>query len=91
MACRTYEPGEVSTLGETIYRERIQSSVEPAKRGSFVVIDIESGDYEVGTSDAAATRRLLNRRPDSVTYGIRVGHQASYSHVGRFRASQEDD
>ena len=45
MACRTYVPGEISIRGETIYRERIQSSVEPAKRGSFVVIDIESGDY----------------------------------------------
>ena len=86
MACRTSKPREVAMRGETIYRERIQSLVEPAKRGSFVVIDVESGDYEVGASDVEATRRLMDRRPDSVTYGICVGHRAAYSHVGGFRA-----
>ena len=91
MAGHTYEPGEVAIRGEAMYRERIRSLVEPATKGSFVVIDVESGEYEVGAGDAAATRKLLDRRPDAVTYAIRVGHRAAYNHVGGFRAPKAND
>ena len=91
MAGRAYEPGEVAARGEAIYRERIQSQLESVKKGNFVVIDIETGDYEIDAGDAAATRRLLNRRPAAVTYGVRVGHRAAYSHVGGFRMPSQDD
>ena len=47
MASQTYRRGEVSALGEAIYREKIRSRVEPQERGKFVVIDIETGDYEL--------------------------------------------
>ena len=60
-------------------------------KGNFVVIDVESGDYEIDAGDAVATRRLLDRRPTAVTYGIRIGHRAAYSHVGGFRVPTHDD
>lgn len=81
----TYEPGDIAALGEAIYRERIQPKLDPIEKGSFVVIDVETGDYEVDEGDAAATRRLLQRRPAAVTYGVRVAHRAAYSHAGGFR------
>ena len=85
MAGRAYEPGEIAARGEAIYRERVHPRVESMEKGCFVVIDVATGDYEIDVGDAAATRRLLNRRPDAVTYGVRVGHRAAYSHVGGFR------
>jgi hypothetical protein len=88
---RTYGPGEIAAQGEAIYREQIQSKVEPTEKGKFVVIDVETGDYEIDAGDAAATRRLLERRPSAVTYGVRVGHRAAYSHVGGFRNPKHDD
>ena len=91
MVNRDYEPGDIAARGEAIYREQIQPQVESAAKGSFVVIDIVSGDYEVGAGDASATRRLLDRRPEAVTYGVRVGHRAAYSHVGGFRTPVTDD
>ena len=91
MASRTYKPGEVAMLGEAIYRERIQPLVGTPKKGSFVVIDVESEDYELDAGDAVATRKLLDRRPEAVTYGIRVGYRAAYSHVGAFSEPNSDD
>ena len=85
MAIRTYSSGEIAARGEAIYREQIQSRVESVEKGNFVVIDVESGDFEIDAGDAVATRRLLDRRPTAVTYGIRIGHRAAYSHVGGFR------
>ncbi|MCY4530405.1 MAG: hypothetical protein OXD46_15420 [Chloroflexi bacterium] len=91
MADRGHKPGDIAARGEAIYRERIRPLVKSVAKGSFVVIDIESGDYEVGAGDASATRRLLDRRPGAVTYGVRVGHRAAYSHVGGFRTPVTDD
>ncbi|MYC35700.1 MAG: hypothetical protein F4X66_02120 [Chloroflexi bacterium] len=91
MPGRTYNPGEIAVRGEAIYRERIQQQVVTAKQGSFVVIDVETGDYEIDAGDPAATQRLLERRPYAVTYAIRVGHLAAYCHVGGFRVSGTDD
>ena len=90
MAVRDYKPGEVAARGEAIYREEIQPRVQPIEKGTFVVIDVETGDYEIDARDAAATRRLLQRRPSAVTYGVRVGHRAAYSHVGGFRTPEQD-
>ena len=91
MAARAYSSGEIAARGEAIYREQIQSRVESVEKGNFVVIDVESGDFEIDAGDAVATRRLLDRRPTAVTYGIRIGHRAAYSHVGGFRAPTHDN
>ena len=85
MASRAYEPGEIAARGESIYQEQVLPQVGPVEKGTFVVIDVESGDYEVDARDATPTRRLLKPRPEAVTYGVRVGYRAAYSHVGGFR------
>jgi hypothetical protein len=46
--------------------------------GQFVVVDVLSGDYEVAEDDAAACLRILERRPDALLYGIRVGQETAY-------------
>ena len=66
-------------------------SPDTLEPGSFVVIDVESGDYEVADGDAVATRRLLTRRPEAVTYAVRVGYRAAYSHTGGFRMPLRHD
>lgn len=91
MGHRDYGPGEITALGESIYKEQVQTRIGPVENGAFVVIDVETGDYEIDARDAAATRRLLNRRPDAVTYGVRAGHHAAYRHVGGFRMPEHRD
>lgn len=91
MAHRDYGPGEITALGESIYKEQIQDRIGSVEKGTFVVIDVETGDYEIDARDASATRRLLKRRPNAVTYGVRVGHRAAYSHLGGFRMPAHRD
>lgn len=83
MAGHTYSPEEITAQGEAIYREQIRSVVETTEKGKFVIIDIETGDYEIDTKDATATLKLLERRPDAVTYAVRVGYRAAYRIGGR--------
>ena len=90
VATRSHAPEEIVAKGEAIYRHHIQPNVAPLEKGRFVVIDVMSGDYEIDDGDAEATRRLLNRKPDAITYAVRVGYHAAYSHAGGFRTPSQD-
>ena len=84
-----YQPGEVASRGDAIYREQIKPKVGYLEKGTFVVIDIESGDYEIAPDDTTATVRLLGRRPSAVTWAVRIGYRAVYSHVGPWPPAQD--
>ena len=79
MPFEDYRPGQIGELGESIYREKIKPLVEPGETGKFVVIDVESGDYEIDEDALAASTRLRERRPSAVNYGIRIGYRVAYS------------
>ena len=69
---------EISALGKMIYRKKIRPLMTEADIGKFVVIDVDSGDYEIADRDLIATRRLKERKPDACSYAIRVGYSAAY-------------
>ena len=76
---------EVAAVGQKIY-ESIRAEMEANHWGELVVIDIHSGDYEVGEytglqSDVEISKRLLKRRPDAFTWAELVGSEKPYSPV----------
>ena len=73
-----YTPDEVAQHGEAIYERQIRARVGPEHQGQFVVIDIETGDYELDVDDLAATKRALAKRPGAMLYGLRIGFPAAY-------------
>lgn len=89
MPSNDYQLAEVSDRGEKIYREQIKSHLAPSEKGKFVIIDIESGDYEIAADIITAADRLWERRPDAVAYGVKVGYKAAL-HLGG-RHTLDDD
>jgi hypothetical protein len=69
---------EVGKRGEAIYIESLREQLEPEFDGQFIVIDVDSGDYEVDREDMAACLRLQARKPDALIWGTRVGRRAAY-------------
>ena len=47
MPYTNYLPEEVESRGEKIYEQQIRHKVEPEDKGKFIVIDIETGEYEI--------------------------------------------
>ena len=94
MSREDYTKKEICDRGEEIYQEQIKPLVEPQEKGKFVVIDIESGDYEIDREHLAAIRRLRERRPDSVRYTGRIGFPSAYRsisiRIGGRRQGQRD-
>ena len=78
MSQRTYSPEEIAARGEALYAETIRDTLNADDVGKFVVIDIETGDYEIDDDDLTATERVLARRPNALTYGLRIGYPAAY-------------
>lgn len=73
-----YTTEEVARRGRAIYEERLRSEIEATSLGKFVVIDVESGDFEMANEDLEASEKLLSRRPNAILYGTRVGEKAAY-------------
>ncbi len=73
-----YSPEEVDARGQAIYQQELREKVEAQHKGKFLVLDIETGRYEIDEDDLAATQRALAKRPDAVLYGLRIGHAAAY-------------
>ena len=81
---------DVVAAGRAIYT-KLQSRLEANDKGSFVVIDAVSGDYEVDPSPAAAKRRLKARHPGITTFTKRIGQPKSYKLVSFKLKSGNDD
>ena len=55
MVANKYTPGEISRRGKEIYQKKIKQLVEPQEKGKFIVIDVESDDYEVDDEATVAS------------------------------------
>jgi hypothetical protein len=72
-----YTKEEIAARGRAIYDQQIRPQVEPDQTGQFLIIDIETGDYEVDEDEFAASRRAHARHPDGAFFGMRVGYRSS--------------
>lgn len=78
---REYAPGEITALGERILEHDVYPTLPTAENGRFIVVDVESGDFEVSDTDVDATESLRRRRPDGAFYGVRVREGTAF-HLG---------
>ena len=68
-----YSKEEFRKRGEAIFARAIRLHVKGRNPRDFVVIDIETGDYEVDESEMTACERLRDRLPDAQIWLRRVG------------------
>lgn len=74
---------EIVRRGEALYRSRIREQLDlESDQGKFLVLDVETSDYEIDHSDVAALHRLRARRPEAPVYILRIGRAAAYQ-LGR--------
>lgn len=89
MPVAKYTPEEIAARGEAIYDRDIRSKVEATHDGKFLILDIETGEYEIDDKDITATKRALAKRPDAVLYGLRIGREAAYHFRSFFRVRRK--
>ena len=78
---------QIGQRGQALYDQQIRAQVEEDHRGKFLILDVNTGDYEIDAEDLTASERLLARRPDAALFGVRIGHRAAYRLVGMRQTS----
>jgi hypothetical protein len=65
---------EIVDRGQALYDQQIRQKVEPEHNGKFLVLDIETGDYEMDVDSRVAFDRADSKRPGAPFYFLRVGY-----------------
>ena len=82
---------DISSRGEEIYAE-LQPVLEPEFDRHFVVIHVDTGDYEVAKSASAATRGIRFRHPiDGRLFLRKIGNDPEHGLAARLFASELGD
>jgi hypothetical protein len=76
----TLSSEEVATQAEKLYEEQIRQAVEREENiGKMVIIDIETGDYEIDRTGLEAVSHLRQKNSNGSFFGIRIGYKVSAS------------
>ena len=68
---------QISSRGRAIYEQSLRDKIEAGNLGKFLIIDIETGDYEIDTDEFAASDRAHLKHPSGAFFGMRVGRRSS--------------
>jgi hypothetical protein len=73
-----YASAEIVQRGQTLYDQQIRAQVEPQHAGDFLILDVETGDYEIDAEDVQALQRAKAKHPDGAFYIVRIGAPTAY-------------
>ena len=76
MGHRRFSAREIGERAQAIYDREIRANVEPLHKGSFLVLDIESGKYEIGDDYIAIARKMQAEKPSSALFTFKIGSPA---------------
>jgi len=79
---RRYSHEEFAKRGNAIFERDIRPQIAGANDRDFVLIDIETGDYEIDADEMAASDRLLARHPMGQIWMRRVGSRCAHRFGG---------
>ena len=83
----SYTREEIVERGEALYNQQIREAVEAGNEGNFLVLDVETGAYEVDVDELAAVQRARAKNPDAVLYILRIGYATAYKIGGQVVSS----
>ncbi len=69
----TTNPELLASKGETLYATRIKALVEPAHIGQYMAIEVDSGDYFLGSTLVKAATKAQATYPDRCFHFIKIG------------------
>jgi hypothetical protein len=80
----------VAQRAKQLYENGIRQRVEVENNiGKMVIIDIESGDYEVDETGLQSARNLKAKNPNARLFGIRIGYKVAVAFGGTMEFSEK--
>lgn len=69
---------EIAERGEALFQRDIRPLLHAADQGKFLVLDVETGDYEIDRDELAALDRIRAKKPSAQLYVLRIGARTAY-------------
>ncbi len=67
-----------AALAKAYYDQHLRAIVEPEHHGKFLVLNVETGNYEIDRDELAAIKRAVAKDPDAHRFLFRVGYAAAH-------------
>ena len=80
---KSYTRDDIVPRGTEIYERDIKPLVEPEHIGKYLVIDIETGEWDMDVDPYAASLRAAKKKPGGLRLALRIGHSATGWFRGR--------
>ena len=74
----TLSPEEIGRRGQDYYDQLLRDKLEPEHRGEFLMLNIETGEYEMDKNERLAFERARTRWPSGVLCILRVGYRTAH-------------
>ena len=71
-----YTKEQIAMRGKAIYEQEIRAQLEPRRNGQYLVINVETGEYEIDEDERTVSQRAYARHPGAPLYGMRIGCEA---------------
>ena len=85
-----YSKEEFACRGDGIYEYTVRPQIKKSDEGKFVVIDIDTGGFEIDADELAASDRLLTRKSAAQMWVTRVGSRYARRFGPRYRSVSAD-
>ena len=73
-----YTSDEISRRGQILYDQKVRSKIADCEKGKFLVLDIETGEYEIDADEMTALQRAKTKHHDAALYMVRIGYSTAY-------------
>lgn len=74
-----YIEDETVRRGQMLYEQKISAATdEPENRGKMLVINVDTGEYEMDDDDVVAAKRAKARFGEAALFTMRIGYPAAY-------------
>lgn len=71
---------EIARRGKELYQRSVRHRVESEENiGKVVVLDIETGEYDIDEEGIGAAKRLHSKHPGAALWAERIGYDAVYA------------
>lgn len=78
MAAFRLSSHEIAERGEELFQRDIRPLLHADDQGKFLVLDVETGDYEIDRDEFAALDRIRAKKPSAQLYVLRIGARTAY-------------
>ena len=70
------DPVKIVQRGKALYEQQIRTQVEAGNLGKVLVINVETGEYEIDADHLTASDRAAAKFPGAALYAMRIGAPA---------------